>query len=285
MKFVKMQGTGNDFLFVESQGDDRDWDAVSQAMCDRHYGVGADGLIVVLPSEQADVRMRLFNADGSEAEVSGNGVRCLVKYAVERGLAQANMGRVSIEAAHGVLEAEAFAEGGRVTAVRLSMGPPRFAPHEVPVVAEMEPVIDFPLEVDGQRLSVTCLSMGNPHAVLFSEEPVAGYPLEALGPKVEHHVAFPERVNFGVAQVMSPERMDVRVWERGVGETLACGSGCCAAMVAARLHELVGERVEITQPGGVLTLEWDGKGDVYLTGPAEFVFEGEWPDSHRMDSE
>jgi diaminopimelate epimerase len=279
MHFVKMQGTGNDFLFVESKGEGRDWTAVSREMCDRHYGVGADGLVVVLPSEKADVRMRLFNADGSEAEVSGNGVRCLVKYAVERGLSEAESGRVSIEAAHGVLEAEAFEDGGRVTAVRLSMGPPRFAPHEVPVVAEMEPVIDFPLDVDGQQVSVTCLSMGNPHAVLFSEEPVAAYPLEALGPKVEHHAAFPERVNFGVAQVVSPERMDVRVWERGVGETLACGSGCCAAMVAAQLHELVGERVEITQPGGVLTVEWDGRGDVYLTGPAEFVFEGEWPDA------
>jgi diaminopimelate epimerase len=279
VKFVKMQGTGNDFLFVESQGENRDWVALSQAICDRHYGVGADGLIVVLPSVGADVRMRLFNADGSEAEVSGNGVRCLVKYAVERGLSKAESGRVSIEAAHGVLEAEAFAEGDRVTAVRLSMGPPRFAPHEVPVAAEMEPVIDFPLDVEGQRLSVTCLSMGNPHAVLFSEETVAAYPLEAVGPQVEHHGAFPERVNFGVANVVSRQRMDVRVWERGVGETLACGSGCCAAMVAARLQGLVGERVEITQPGGVLTVEWDGRGDVYLTGPAEFVFEGEWPDA------
>jgi diaminopimelate epimerase len=279
VKFVKMQGTGNDFLLVEAKGEERDWVALSIAMCDRHYRVGADGLIVVLPSERADVRMRLFNADGSEAEVSGNGVRCLVKYAVERGLAKANTRRISIEAAHGILEAAAFIEGGSVTAVRLSMGPPRFAPQEVPVVAEMEPVIDFPLEVEGQRLSVTCLSMGNPHAVLFREEPIAGYPLEALGPKVEHHPVFPERVNFGVARVISPQKMDVRVWERGVGETLACGSGCCAATVAARLHERVGERVEITQPGGVLTVEWDGKGDVYLSGPAEFVFEGEWPDA------
>jgi len=120
--------------------------------------------------------------------------------------------------------------------------------------------------------------MGNPHAVLFLDAPVAGYPLEALGPKVEHHASFPERVNLGVARVVSPGRMDVRVWERGVGETLACGSGCCAAVVAARQHDLVGERVEITQPGGVLTVEWDGDGDVYLTGPAEFVFEGEWPE-------
>jgi diaminopimelate epimerase len=278
MKFTKMQGTGNDFMFVEAgDSEERDWTALSEAMCDRHYGAGADGLIVVLPSKGADVRMRLFNADGSEAEVSGNGVRCLVKYAIERGISKPRDGRVRIEAVHGVLEAEASMNGETVAAVRLSMGPPRFAPNEVPVIAEMEPVIDFPLEVDGQRLAVTCVSMGNPHAVLFVKEPVQRYPLEALGPKVEHHAAFPERVNFGVAHISAPDRMEVRVWERGVGETLACGSGCCAAMVAARLHQLVGDRVEIEQPGGMLTVEWDGKGDVFLTGPAEFVFEGDWP--------
>ncbi len=273
-----MQGTGNDFLFVEScDASERDWEALSRAICDRHYGAGADGLIVVLPSERADVRMRLFNADGSEAEVSGNGIRCLVKYAIERGLAEPAGGRLRIEAIHGVLEAETSMNGGTVTAVRLSMGPPRFALKEVPVIAEMEPVIDFPLDVDGQRLDVTCLSMGNPHAVLFVEEPVEAYPLESIGPNVEHHAAFPERVNFGVAEVKSPERMALRVWERGVGETLACGSGCCAAMVAARLQGRVGDRVGIEQPGGLLTVDWDGKGDVYLSGPAEFVFEGEWP--------
>jgi diaminopimelate epimerase len=280
VKFSKMQGTGNDFLFVEARDDGgRDWEALSRAMCDRHYGAGADGLILVLPSERADVRMRLFNADGSEAEVSGNGVRCLAKYVIERGLATPTNGRVRIEAVHGVLEAEASMNGEKVMAVRLSMGPPRFAPNEVPVVAEMEPVIDFPLEVDGQRLVVTCLSMGNPHAVIFVDAPVESYPLELIGPKVERHEAFPERVNFGVAQVKSPERMTLRVWERGVGETLACGSGCCAAMVAARMKAGAGDRVEIEQPGGVLTVEWDGEGDAYLSGPAEFVFEGEWPDA------
>ncbi|TMG01315.1 MAG: diaminopimelate epimerase [Chloroflexi bacterium] len=279
MRFIKMQGTGNDFLFVEARDSgERDWEALSRAICDRRYGAGADGLIVVLPSERADVRMRLFNADGSEAEVSGNGVRCLVKYAIERSLATPTDGRLRIEAVHGVLEAEASMKGGKVTGVRLSMGPPRFAPNEVPVVAEMEPVIDFPLEVGGQRLAVTSLSIGNPHAVLFVEEPVESYPLESIGPKVERHAAFPERVNFGVAQVQAPQRMALRVWERGVGETLACGSGCCAAMVAARLHGRVGGRVEMEQPGGVLTVEWDGQGDVYLSGPAEFVFEGEWPE-------
>jgi len=277
VRFVKMQGTGNDFLFVQSEGEDRDWAELSRAMCDRHYGAGADGLIVVLPSGRADVRMRLFNADGSEAEVSGNGVRCLVKYAIERGLANAKSGHVTIEAGSGLLEAETFVEAGRVTAVRLSMGQPRFAPHEVPVVAEMEPVVDFPLDIDGRQLALTCLSIGNPHAVQFVEEAVTGYPLEIIGPKVEHHAAFPERVNFGVAHVSAADRMEVRVWERGVGETLACGSGCCAAMVAARLRQIVTDKVRIEQPGGELTVEWDGKGDVYLTGPAEFVFDGEWP--------
>ena len=271
-----MQGTGNDFLLVESKGEERDWEAISRAICERHFGAGADGLILVLPSQRADIRMRLFNADGSEAEVSGNGVRCLVKYAVERGLATAKSGRVTIEAVHALLEADVFAEGGRVTSVRLSMGPPRFAPHEVPVIAEMEPVLDLPLDVDGLR--VNCVSMGNPHAVVFIDAPVEGFPLERIGPKVERHRVFPQRVNFGVARVLSRDRMDVRVWERGVGETLACGSGCCAAMVAARLHGLVGDRVDITQPGGILTVEWDGSRDVYLSGAAEFVFEGEWPE-------
>ena len=280
MKFVKMQGTGNDFLLVETSDEGRDWGALAQAMCERHYGVGADGLMLVLPSQAADVRMRLFNADGSEAEVSGNGVRCLVKYVIERGLARPRDGRLRVEAASGVLEAQVFGEGGRIERVRLSMGAPRFAPREVPVLTEMEPpVIDLPLEVDGQSLAVTCLSMGNPHAVLFVDSPVAEYPLEHLGPKVERHPAFPARVNFGVGRMLGRDRMELRVWERGVGETLACGSGCSAAMVAARLKGLARDRVDITQPGGLLTVEWDGRGEVFLTGAAEFVFEGDWPDA------
>src|SRR3989337_2646794 len=195
MKFAKMQGTGNDFLLVETSDDRRDWGAVAQAMCERHYGVGADGLMLVIPSEKADVRMRLFNADGSEAEVSGNGVRCLVKYVIERGLARAREGRVRVEAASGVLEAEAFGEGGRIERVRLSMGAPRFAPREVPVLTDAEPpLIDLPLEVDGETLALTCLSMGNPHAVLFVDGPVAEYPLDDFGPKLERHPAFPARV-------------------------------------------------------------------------------------------
>jgi diaminopimelate epimerase len=164
------------------------------------------------------------------------------------------------------------------------MGAPRFAPREVPVLTEMEPpILDMPLEVGGRTLAVTCLSMGNPHAVLFLDGPVEEYPLEDVGPEVERHSAFPARVNFGVARVLARDRMELRVWERGVGETLACGSGCSAAMVAAHVKGLVGDSVDITQSGGLLTVEWDadarsGRGEVYLSGPAEFVFEGEWPE-------
>lgn len=277
MKFTKMQGTGNDFLMVETGDDRSDWESISEKMCDRHFGIGADGVMLVMPSEKADVRMRLFNNDGSEAEVSGNGVRCLVKYVIESGVAQPKDGKLSIQVAHDVLEADVIMEGGSVSAVRLSMGPPYFAPKEIPVAAEMEPpVLNFPIEVNGTRLSVNCVSMGNPHAVLFVPEPVEEYPLERLGPLVEHHPAFPARVNFGVAHVEARDRMHVRVWERGCGETLACGTGSCAAVVMARLHDLAGERVEIVQPGGELVVEWDGKGDVFLSGPAERVFEGDW---------
>jgi diaminopimelate epimerase len=277
MKFTKMHGAANDFLLVEGN-EERDWPALSQAMCERHLGAGADGVMLVLASAKADVRMRLFNADGSEAEVSGNGVRCLVRYAVERGLAAPKGGRVTIEAIHDVLEAEVEMDGPSVRRVRLSMGPPRFDPKEVPVAAEMSPpVIDLPIDVDGERVAVTCLSMGNPHAVTFIDGPVADYPLEIVGPKVEHHAAFPARVNFGVGRLLDRGRMELRVWERGCGETLACGSGSCAAMVAARLKGLCGDEVDITQPGGLLRVEWDGRGDVYLSGDAQFVFDGDWP--------
>jgi len=279
MKFAKLHGAGNDFLVVESSGEERDWPAIAIAMCERHLGVGADGLMLVLPSERADFRMRLFNADGSEAEASGNGVRCLVKYTVERGIAPARDNKVSIEAVHDILVADVFREGERVVRSRLSMGQPRFKPAEIPLLADVAPpVIDFPVEVNGQPIPVSCMSIGNPHAVNVIEGDVNDYPLETVGPQVERHAVFPARVNYGVAHVVFRQRMDVRVWERGAGETLACGSGCCAAMVMSHLKGLVGDKVDITQPGGLLTVEWDGAGDVYLTGPAEFVFEGVWPE-------
>jgi diaminopimelate epimerase len=279
MRFTKMQGTGNDFVLVEPQGREEDWSKLAVAMCDRHFGVGADGLILVLPAEGADLRMRMFNPDGSEAEMCGNGIRCFAKYAVERGLAPASDGRLTVDTLAGVLTAEVSGDGGRVERVRTSMGAPRFAPAEIPVSVEMEPPIrNLSLEVEGRTVAVTCVSMGNPHAVHFYAQPVSRYPLEEVGPKVEHHSLFPQRVNFEVARVLNRESMEARVWERGAGATLACGSGASAAMVAAHIQGMVDEKVDIKLPGGTLTIEWDGEGEVYLSGPAAEVFVGEWPE-------
>ena len=277
MHFVKMHGAGNDFVLLEAQGDEQDWPRLAQAMCDRHFGVGADGLILVLPSSRADVRMRMFNPDGSEAEMCGNGLRCIVKYAVEGGLAHPRAGRIDVETLAGVLTAQTFGDGRTVERVRVSMGVPRFAPADIPVLVEADPpIVDLPLEMAGHALRLTCLSMGNPHAVHFVDGPMAGFPLEEVGPLVEHHALFPQRVNFEVARVLDRGRMEVRVWERGAGATLACGSGASAAMVAAHVQGLVGDRVDITVPGGTLVIEWDGAGEVDLSGPAERVFAGEW---------
>jgi diaminopimelate epimerase len=278
MHFAKWQGAGNDFLLIEPKGE-RDWPAIARSMCDRHFGVGADGILLVLPSDQADLCMRLFNSDGSDAEMSGNGLRCFVRHAVERGLVSPQSGRLRVETGAGILTAELLDESGRQGWVRVGMGRPRFAPAEIPVLAEVEPPIrNLSLTVDGQIVSVTCVSMGNPHAVHFCARPVAGYPLEQVGPKVETHPLFPQRVNFEAARVLNRELIEARVWERGAGVTLACGSGASAIVVAARLHGLVEDRVEVRQPGGALLLEWDGEGEVYLSGPAEPVFAGEWPD-------
>ncbi len=236
-------------------------------------------MLLVLPSDQADLRMRLFNSDGSEAEMSGNGIRCFVRHAVERGLARPQDGQLRIETGAGVRTAQLLDEEGREGWVRVGMGRPRFAPAEIPVLADVEPPIrNLSLTVDGQIVSVTCVSMGNPHAVHFYARPVASYPLEEVGPKVETHPLFPRRVNFEVARVLNRELIEARAWERGAGITLSCGSGASAIVVAARLHSLVEDRVEVRLPGGALLLEWDGEGEVYLSGPAERVFTGEWPD-------
>ncbi len=281
MDFTKLHGAGNDFILVDATAlADRDWAYFAVATCDRHLGVGADGLILAArPLAGGDLRMRLFNLDGSEAEMSGNGIRCLVKFAVERGIASLREGLLRVETGAGLLTVQAFLDGGRVTSARVSMGAPRLEPTEIPVLADMPPPVrNWGLEVDGQTIAVTCVSMGNPHAVHFYARPVDSYALERIGPLVEHHPAFPRRVNFEVARVLSRDRIETRVWERGVGETLSCGTGASAIMVAARLNNLVDDVVAVRQPGGTLTLEWDGRGDVYLTGPVAEVFSGIWPD-------
>ena len=289
LPFWKMHGAGNDFVVLAADDADAPWAALAERVCDRHFGVGADGLIVALPSERADRRMRIFNADGSEAEMCGNGIRCLVKFVLEQGLADAPDGRVRIETIPGVLEAVATRDAngahgtdgtdGRVARVRVAMGAPSLEPAALGAhVEQAPPLIDLPLEAAGETYAATLVSMGNPHAVLFTDAPPADFELERVGPALEHHPLFERRTNVEVVRVVDRGRLEMRVWERGVGETLACGSGACAALVAARLHDAVDDRAEVRLPGGTLLLEWDGSGEVVLEGPVVQAFASVWDD-------
>ena len=274
MKFAKMQATGNDFILIEVGEAERDWPPLARAMCNRHFGVGSDGLILVIPSKVAELGMRMFNPDGSESEACGNGLRCLTRYALEKGLAGAS-GEFRVETLGGTRKAKAIEQG-----IQVDMGIPHLKPDEIPMQAEeeLDIIIDYPVTVDGEKLLLTCLSMGNPHAVLFVQGEVNEFPLATIGPQVENHPVFPNRVNFEIANVLGRNEVRARVWERGAGETLSCGSGACAVAVASRLHGHVDSHVDIILPGGVLAVDWDGAGEVMLSGPAELVFWGEWPD-------
>jgi diaminopimelate epimerase len=298
-----MHGAGNDFVVVDARALERDWGALAQAVCDRHFGVGADGILLLLPSGRADLRMRMFNPDGSEAEMCGNGIRCFAKFALERAIVPWPKEALRIETGAGVLSVKPLGENGRVTRARVGMGVPRLRPQEVPVdpahrlvpigarevtgqrvvggsteffAPHDELVMDWPLLVPGHSFLITGVSMGNPHAVAFLEQPVDELPLEQIGPLVERHPLFPKRVNFEVVNVADRGHLKVRVWERGAGLTMACGTGACAAAVAARLHGYTDERMEVALPGGALALSWDGRGEVLLEGPVVEVFQGEW---------
>ena len=278
MKFAKLQATGNDFIFIDAD-EEHNWSPLAKAMCHRHFGIGADGLIVLLPSQVADLRMRLYNPDGSEAEACGNGLRCLARYAIDRGLVDVR--ELAVETLGGMRKVRSHGN-----LIQVDMGKPKFRADEIPMLIEeeLDIILDYPIIVQGKKLLLTCLSMGNPHAVCFLDEPIANFPLAELGPVVEKHPLFPDRINFEVANVLSQkpteklQKIEARVWERGVGETLSCGTGACAVAVAARLHDRVAGDVDIILPGGVLTVAWDGVGEVMLSGPAEMVFQGEWPD-------
>ena len=274
-----MHGTRNDFVLVDARDAQIDGPALALAMCDRHGGIGSDGLLLVLPSDSAPLRMRMYNPDGSEAEMCGNGIRCFAKFGVEAGLISKD-GPIDIETAAGTKIVWPTAERGLVTRVRVDMGPPELKPADIPVnVPQTEgPVIDFPITVDGMTLNLTCVSMGNPHAVAFLDTPVDDFPLEHIGPLVETHPAFPQKVNFSIVNREGPDRLRSRVWERGAGITMACGTGACASVVAARLKGLIDEEVSIELPGGSLTISWDGRGPVYLEGPVEEVYRGRWPE-------
>ncbi len=278
MRFTKMQGCGNDYIYVDCfhEKPPRDPAALSQAISDRHFGIGADGLILICPSEKADARMRMFNADGSEAEMCGNGLRCVAKYVHDHGIAPKS--RLTIETGRGPLTVDLEVRGGKAQRVRVDMGEPIVQASDIPTTLPGNPPINVPLTIDGVTLKFTCVSMGNPHAVTFVDE-ITDRLVHGIGPQVENHPAFPRKTNVEFIKVNRPDDATMRVWERGSGETLACGTGACASAVAGVLTENLARGVAIHLLGGDLELHWSEKDNhVYMTGPAVEVFSGEWPD-------
>jgi diaminopimelate epimerase len=275
MRFTKMHGAGNDYVYVNAFEErlPADLPALARAISDRHFGVGGDGLVLIGPSERADARMRMFNLDGSESEMCGNAVRCVAKYLHDHGLARKD--QLRIETGRGVLTLRVLTEHGKVARVRVNMGPPILKSADIPTALPGDPPVRVPLEVAGRRIEVTCVSMGNPHCVTFLDEITDDW-VHRIGPQIEKHPAFPRKVNAEFIQILSRGEMNMRVWERGSGETLACGTGACASTVAAVLNGLTDRTVLCHLPGGDLTLEWAESGEVYMTGPAAEVFSGEW---------
>lgn len=284
MKFTKLQGTGNDFVLIEESSTTSNYTKLARAMSDRHFGIGSDGLLVLLPSTVADFRMRMFNPDGSEGEACGNGLRCVVRYVYDKGLFSGDAEKVTIETMKGTRKARLFKTGDKLTKIQVSMGSPEFGAEYLPLalgqgekgIVDIKPIMDYPVTVGDWKLLLNFVSMGNPHAVHFLNEPVADFPLSQVGPEVQELPIFPNSVNFGIARVLSRQEIEARVWERKAGGTLACGSGACAIGVIAQLRGYVDSNIEIRLPGGKLELEWDGLGEVFLSGPAEVVFTGEW---------
>jgi diaminopimelate epimerase len=287
MKFTKMQGIGNDYVYVNGFEEKvADPAEVARRVSDRHFGIGGDGLILIMPSEKADVRMRMYNADGSEAEMCGNGVRCVAKYAFDHGLSKSNP--IRVETGRGVLTLDLKVSSGRVEQVTVNMGEPIIEPAKVPVDVtrlrkvgqhEFEVPLDHPkralFEWPSEFLA-TFVSMGNPHAVVYVSD-TSKIEAEHLGPVIEHHSAFPKRINAHWVQVISPKEVRMRTWERGSGITLACGTGACAVCVAGVLTGRTGRNLLAHLPGGDLQLEWrESDNNVYMTGPATEVFSGEW---------
>ena len=276
MRFTKMQGAGNDYVYVN--GFDQtpaDPVAVAKVVSDRHFGIGSDGLILILPSTAADVRMRMFNADGSEGRMCGNGIRCVAKYAYDHGLSRANPMRV--ETAAGVKTIDLRLTDGKVSAATVDMGDPILRPVDIPVNLPGDKAINVPIQAGGKTYAMTCVSMGNPHAIIYVED-VSAVELERIGPEIEKNELFPQRVNVHFVHVWSAAEVVMRTWERGSGITLACGTGASAVCVAGVLTGRSGRSILAHLPGGDLELEWrEANNRVYMTGPAVEVFSGDWP--------
>lgn len=273
MKFTKMHGCGNDYVYVDCTHDMlANPSAAAIAVSDRHFGVGGDGLILICPSEQADFRMAMYNADGSEGAMCGNGIRCVAKFVYDHGMTDQTTLRIETRA--GIKTLELTVEDGKVSLVKVDMGMPECGANAIPVVGLGDPVIGRPVEVAGQEWTMTCVSMGNPHAVVWVND-VSTLPLEQIGPQFENHPMFPDRVNTEFVQVLNDHEINMRVWERGSGETLACGTGACASVAATYLNRLTGSQVMVHLRGGDLAVEIGDDGHIYMTGPAVTVFEGE----------
>lgn len=271
-----MQGLGNDYVYVncfEERIDDPS--ELARKISDRHFGVGSDGLIMINPSDKADFEMEMYNADGSRGEMCGNGIRCVAKYVYDYGLTDKT--NISVETLGGIKYLDLTVQDGKVKLVKVDMGRPELQPSLVPVVAEGDSAVDEPIIVGGKEYRMTCVSMGNPHAVIFVGCDVKELPLEEIGPQFENHERFPNRVNTEFVRVLDRHTAEMRVWERGSGETLACGTGACAVAVACVLNGLTENEMTVKLLGGDLQIKWDRENDtVYMTGPAEVVFDGEW---------
>lgn len=276
MKFTKMHGCGNDYVYINGFTQHiKNKSEFAKCVSDRHFGIGSDGAIFINPSEEADFEMEMYNADGTRAEMCGNGIRCVAKYVYDYGLTDQK--KISIASFHKVKYLSLTVENGKVTKVKVDMGVPVLKSCDIPVVSQSEQVIDERIEVDGNVYQMTCVSMGNPHAVVFVDD-VEHMEIEKIGPSFENHPRFPNRINTEFVKVLDRTNVDMRVWERGTGETLACGTGCCATIVACVLNNLTERKATVNVLGGSLLIEWDkASGHVFMTGPAETVFDGEYP--------
>ena len=273
MKFTKMHGLGNDYVYVNCFEEKIDNPpAVARFVSDRHFGIGSDGLIMINPSKTADFEMEMYNADGSRGEMCGNGIRCVAKYVYDYGLTDKT--QISVETLGGIKYLDLTVEDGKVSLVKVDMGKPELEADLIPIISEREQVIDEPIEVDGKEYHMTGVSMGNPHAVIYVDD-VKGLDLEKIGPKFENHERFPKRINTEFVHCIDRQTVEMRVWERGSGETLACGTGACAVAVSSILNNLTDTQVTVNLLGGDLQIEWDREKDrVFMTGPATVVFDG-----------
>jgi len=274
MKFTKMQGLGNDYIYVNCFTEKMaDPSKMAKILSDRHFGIGSDGLVLIMPSETCDFKMRMFNSDGSEAEMCGNAIRCVGKYVYDNGLTQKTV--IKIETLAGIKILDMKVENRKVAMVRVDMGEPVLQPALIPVKSEGELFISQPVLIDGKEFKVTCVSMGNPHAVTYVED-IDKFPLDIIGPKMENDSLFPKRINAEFVQVLDSKTLKMRVWERGAGETLACGTGACATLVSSVLNGVSDRCAVVKLLGGDLIIEWnENDNHVYMTGPATKVFDGE----------